>query len=309
MALQRTFVGIDVSKEWLDLWLAPQKRFERAGNDGAGWAAVIGLLQSLGPEAGVVVAFEATGGYEQGLRRALLEAGFDVRRLNPLRVRLYAKSLGRNAKNDRIDARVIARYAEAADVTPDILDPARERLAELVSHRRRLVDERVAVGNQTNTLHCVHLQAQNRKPCADRAPDRRDRHPHPRGGRASPEPRRQGRAAQDPEGRQGRHGNCPCRPAARTRPDHATRHRRARRSCPFDHDSGKLNGTRSIAGGRAAVRTVLYMAARAAARSKSPLGEFYKRLIAAGKSPKVATVALMRKMLVTLNAMIRHNQA
>jgi transposase len=77
---------------------------------------------------------------------------------------------------------------------------------------------------------------------------------------------------------------------------------------PFDHDSGKFKGTRSIAGGRAAVRTILYMAARAAARSKSPLGDFYKRLIAAGKPPKVATVALMRKMLVSLNAIIRDNE-
>src|SRR5258708_26304253 len=104
MALQRTFVGIDVSKDWLDLWLAPLKRFERAGNDGAGWAAVIGLLKSLGIEAGIVVAFEATGGYEQGLRRALLEAGFDVRPRNPLLVRVYAQRLGCNAKNDPISS-------------------------------------------------------------------------------------------------------------------------------------------------------------------------------------------------------------
>src|SRR5882757_2490367 len=163
MALHLTFVGIDVSKEWLDLWLASLKRFERASNDAAGWAAVIELLKPLGIEAGIVVAFEATGGYERGLRRALLEEGFDIRRLNPLLVRLYAKSLGRNAKNDRIDARVVARYAEAADTTPEILDPAREHLAELVSHRRRLVDERVAVGNQTATLQAALLQAQNRK--------------------------------------------------------------------------------------------------------------------------------------------------
>src|SRR5260221_6886426 len=118
MALQRTFVGIDVSKEWLDLWLAPLKRFERAGNDGAGWAAGIGLLKSLGIEAGIVVAFEATGGYEQGLRRALLGAGFDVRRVNPLRGPPYAQSLGRNGQNDPIDPPVIARHAEAPDNPP-----------------------------------------------------------------------------------------------------------------------------------------------------------------------------------------------
>src|SRR5260221_4675002 len=89
MALQRTFVGIDVSKDWLDLWLAPLKRFERAGNDGAGWAAVIGLLKSLGIEAGIVVAFEATGGYEQGLRRGLALGGLRrTRAQSPRRRRL-----------------------------------------------------------------------------------------------------------------------------------------------------------------------------------------------------------------------------
>src|SRR5260221_6781439 len=92
MALQRTFVGIDVSKEWLDLWLAPLKRFERAGNDGAGWAAVIGLLKSLGIEAGIVVAFEATGGYEQSLRRGLPVTGLDVPRVQTLRRLLHFHS-------------------------------------------------------------------------------------------------------------------------------------------------------------------------------------------------------------------------
>src|SRR5436190_19500021 len=86
MALQRIFVGIDVSKDWLDLWLEPPKRFERVSNDAAGWAAILGLLNALGAAAGLVVAFEATGGYERGLRQVLLEAGFEVRRLNPLRV-------------------------------------------------------------------------------------------------------------------------------------------------------------------------------------------------------------------------------
>jgi transposase len=309
MALQRIFVGIDVSKDWLDLWLEPLKRFERLSNDAIGWAATVGLLNSVGG-VGLVVAFEATGGYERDLRQALLEAGFEVRRLNPLRVRLYAKSLGRNAKNDRIDARVIARYAEAANTMPETLDPARERLAELVSHRRRLVDERVAIGNQTNMLRCSLLQAQNRKRLAliERQIEATD--------------------ALILEAI----GGIPALPAkikllktlkgvkditaialVALLPELGRLTRRAIAAlvglAPFDHDSGKLKGTRSIAGGRTAVRTALYMAARAAARSKSPLGDFYKRLIAAGKAPKLATVALMRKMLVTLNAMIRDNEA
>jgi len=270
---------------------------------------VIELLKPLGIEAGIVVAFEATGGYEQGLRRALLEAGFDVRRLNPLRVRLYAKSLGRNAKNDRIDARIIARYAEAADTTPEILDPARERLAELVSHRRRLVDERVAVGNQTATLLCGLLQAQNRKRLTliERQIEETDGLILEAIGQI-PSLLAKVALLKTLKGVK----DITAIALVALLPELGRITRRAIAAlvglAPFDHDSGKFNGTRSIAGGRAGVRTALYMAARAAALSKSPLADHYKRLIAAGKTPKVATVALMRKMIVILNAMLRDGQ-
>jgi transposase len=308
MALKRLFVGIDVSKDRLDLWLDPVARFEQVGNDPDGWAGVIALLRPLGVEAGLVIAIEATGGYERGLRQALLEAGFDVRRLNPLRVRLYAKSLGRNAKNDRIDARVIARYAQAADTMPEILDTARERLAELVSHRRRLIDERVAIANQTATLLEPTLKAQNEQRLAliTRQIDATDRLIHAAVGdvpslTAKLDLLKTVKGVKD----------VTAITLVALLPELGGISRRAIAAlvglAPFDHDSGKLKGTRSIAGGRAPVRTALYMAARAAARSKSPLGSFYKRLIAAGKTPKVATVALMRKILVTLNAILRDN--
>ena len=309
MALELIFVGIDVSKGWLDVWLAPLKRFERISNDVAGWAETIGLLRSLGDQPGVVVAFEASGGYELGLRQSLLEAGFEVRRLNPLRVRLYARSLGRYAKNDRIDARLIARYAEAADTAPDILDPAREHLAELVSHRRRLVDERVAVSNQMGTLRSALLQAQNRKRLTliERQIEETDTLILAAIAKV-PSFLAKVQLLKTLKGIK----DVTAMALVALLPELGRLSRRAIAAlvglAPFDHDSGKFSGTRSIAGGRAAVRTALYMAARAAARSKSPLGDFYKRLIATGKPPKVATVALMRKMLVTINAMIRDNQ-
>ena len=276
MALQRIFVGIDVSKDWLDLWLEPAKRFERVSNDAAGWAATLGGLNALGVAAGLVVAFEATGGYERGLRQALLEAGFEVRRLNPLRVRLYAKSLGRNAKNDRIDARVIARYAEAADTMPETLDPARERLAELVSHRRRLIDERVALGNQTAILGCRLLQTQNRKRLAliARHIEQTDALIREAVGQlpsllAKLELLKTLKGVKD----------VTAVALLALLPELGGITRRAIAAlvglAPFDHDSGKLKGARAIAGGRTPVRTALYMAARAAARSKSPLGDFY----------------------------------
>jgi transposase len=308
MALPLIFVGIDIAKDRLDLWLDPLRRFERASNNAAGWAEVIALLRSLGAEAGLVIAFEATGGYERGLRQALLEAGFDVRLLNPLRVRLYARSLGRNAKNDRIDARVITRYAQAADTMPETLDPARERLSELVSHRRRLIDERVAIGNQAATLRERVLKAQNQQRLAllERQIAATDRLILAMSGdipglAAKIELLKTVKGVKD----------VTAITLVALLPELGRISRRAVAAlaglAPFDHDSGKRKGTRAIAGGRAPVRTALYMAARAAALSKSPLGGFYKRLIAAGKAPKTATVALMRKILVTLNAIIRDN--
>jgi transposase len=300
------FVGIDVSKAWLDVWFPTLKKFERVSNDVDGWRQLIERMSSLSIEAGLVVAFEATGGYENGLRRALLEAGIDTRRLNPARVRLYAKSLGRNAKNDRLDARLIARYAEAAATAPEILDPAREHLAELVSHRRRLIDERVAVANQTAILRSDLLKAQNHKRLAliERHIVEVDQLIAQTLGKV-PELVTKVRLLKTLKGIK----DVTAVALVSLLPELGRLDRRAIAAlvglAPFDHDSGKLKGTRSIIGGRAPVRTALYMAARAAALSKSPLGDYYRRLIAAGKLVKVATVALMRKMLVTANAMLR----
>lgn len=309
MALSRLFVGIDVSKDWLDAWIEHTRQAQRFSNDEPGWAALLAWLGSHGELSGLVVAFEATGGYERGLRHALLEASVAVHKLNPLRVRLYARSLGRQAKNDRIDARMIARYAQAAETRPEILDPARERLAELVMHRRRLVSERVGISNQLGTMRAAELIAQHRARLAliERQIDQTDQ------------------LIEDALGSE------PGYDAALRRlstlkgvkrvtaatliallPELGTLNRRAIAAlvglAPFDHDSGRLQGKRAIAGGRSAVRTVLYMAARAAAKSKGVLADFYKRLIDDGKTPKVATVALMRKMIVILNAMMRDQQ-
>lgn len=309
MALHRRFVGIDISKHWLDLWLDPAKRFERLANDAAGWAALVAELDHLGPRSATVVAFEATGGYERGLRSALLDAGFEVRLLNPLRVRLHARSLGRNAKNDRIDARVITRYAQAADSHPESLDKAREHLAELITQRRRLIEERVAIGNQTGTLQSPQLKAQNQARLAliARQIGETDTLIVAALG-AAPEMAAKLKLLKTLKGVK----EVTAVTLLALLPELGRITRRAIAAlvglAPFDHDSGKLKGKRAIAGGRAPVRAALYMAARAAALSKSPLRAFYKRLINAGKTPKVATVALMRKLLVTLNAMIRNNE-
>ncbi len=309
MALLMRFVGIDVSKDWLDVWTDGWKATERFANDAAGWSALIARLEAFGPTCATAVAFEATGGYQNGLRRALGEADFIVHTANPARVRLYARSLGRNAKNDRLDARLIARYAQVAELRPEVFDPQRERLAELVMHRRRLVDERTAIRNQNHMTRDPKLRSQNTR-------------------RLTLIERQIAQSEAMIASVVGGDGAMQVKMARMKTlkgikdvtattllallPELGALNRREI-AClvglaPFDHDSGKLKGKRAIAGGRAPVRTALYMAARAAALSNSPLREYYQRLISAGKTPKVATVALMRKMLVTLNAMMRNQE-
>lgn len=309
MALSLLFVGIDVSKDWLDAWSEHARQLQRFGNDEPGWTALLAWLGSQGEPSGLVVAFEATGGYERGLRHALLEAGVTVHKVNPLRVRLYARSLGRAAKNDRIDARMIARYAQAAETRPEILDPAREHLAELVTHRRRLVNERVGVSNQIGTMRAAELIGHHRARLAliERQIAQTDRLIE---AALSGEPRYEDalRRLSTLKGVK----QVTAATLLALLPELGTLNRRAIAAlvglAPFDHDSGRLQGKRAIAGGRSAVRSVLYMAARAAANSKGVLGAFYKRLIGDGKTAKVATVALMRKMIVILNAMMREQQ-
>lgn len=306
MALQRIFVGIDVSKDWLDLWIESTKQSERFSNCTEGWEALVALLQPLGPEAATIVAIEATAGYERELREVLLERGFDVRILNPFWVRLYARSLGRKAKNDRLDARVIARYAMTAETHPQWLDKKREHLAELVSQRQWLVSERVAISNHSQLLRDKALLAQQKEHLAllERQIAATEALILKALGEA-PDLVTKVALLKTLKGVK----DITATVLVALLPELGTLTRRAIAAlvgvAPFDHDSGRMAGKRAIAGGRAPVRTALYMAARAAARSKSLLGEFYNRLIAAGKSKKVATVALMRKMLVTLNAMLR----
>jgi len=306
MALLIQFVGIDVAKEWLDVWFEAQKRLERFSNDPGGWVALLAFVDGLGPRSGYCFAFEASGGYERGVRDALIEAGCGVTRVNPLRVRLYARSIGRVAKNDRIDARVIARFAAAVEFHPEVLDPARERLAELVTHRRRLIDDRTALSNQLGTVRGADLRRQISQRLAQIARHivKTDALLQEKLG-TIPAMVERVRLMKTLAGVKDVTANA----LVALLPELGKLNRRAIAAlvglAPFDRDSGKMKGKRSICGGRAGVRVALYMAARAAASSKSPLGAFYARLIADGKTPKVATVALMRKMLTTLNAMLR----
>jgi transposase len=301
------FVGIDVSKLWLDVYRHPDGRRGRFGNDVAGWDALTDWLADVPV---VRIGMEASGGYERDVAGRLAAAGFAVRVLDPARVRYYARALGRRAKNDRIDARSIAEFTAHDDRPGKVLDKARDRLVELLNLREALSDNRARLTAlaehlrdksfvRSTTLHLAKL---------DRDIKRLERHlaDEIATNEAFAPLARLLRSAK---------GVGPILAAtliARL-PELGTLHRRHIASlvgvAPFDDDTGQTKGKRVIKGGRARVRQVLYMAAMVAATSRNPrLKAFYRHLREAGKPPKVALVACMRKLLTILNAMVASGQ-
>jgi transposase len=303
MALRKIIVGIDVSKDRLDVFLLGEGSCFEVGNDDAGLAELMRRLE--GPVV-AAVALEASGGYERKPARRLAEAGFAVRLLDPLRVRRFAQAGGRWAKNDRIDAEVIAGFAGAFEGETVNHDPDREILAEYVAYRRQLNDELVTIAHQARHIETPELTAMSRRRRASL--------------KAMIAKLNRRIAALIGKGQAFARTNAILRSVKGIGPVAAatliaefpelgalTRRQAAALLgvAPYDRDSGKKKGARSIFGGRAEVRAVLYMAALAAARFNPDIKAFHQRLSATGKKPKVVTTACMRKLIVTLNALIR----
>lgn len=303
MTQHRVFVGIDVSKQRLDVFMTGKGTHFSVGNDANGFTE---LRRRLAGRAVATVALEASGGYEKAAIGALRNAGFTVRLLDPHRVRQFARASGRWAKNDRIDATVIAAFAATFDGVPVTRDPARERLAERVAYRRQLLEERTTVSHQARHLTDPTLTAISRQRIAD----------------LTAMVRRLDRLiAKQITTNKALHNSyrilCSVKGVGpvlaatllASLPELGSLTRRQVAAlvgvAPYDRDSGKKKGYRSIFGGRAGVRTVLYMAALAAIRSNPDIAAFHQRLIDAGKKPKVAITAAMRKLIVTLNAVAR----
>jgi transposase len=301
-----SFCGIDVSKDRLDVMVLPQQHCSSVANDAAGWAGLVEQLRGFSISA---IGLEASGGYERGVTRALLAAGMPVRQVNPFRLRQFANASGVIAKNDSLDARMIASFVAVMPTRPlQRQAPTIERLAEMLAVRRRLNAEKVATENATRLLEDAMLQRLSRRRLARLAADldQLDQHMIQVVAADAALAHRYRLLTSMP-------GVGPvlactligCLPEL-------GRLSRAQIAAlvgvaPYDCDSGKLKGVRCIWGGRANVRNVLYMAALSAARHNPTLKPFHQRLERAGKEPKVIIVAVMRKMIVTLNAMIRDN--
>jgi transposase len=298
------FVGIDVSKARLDVAIRPTGEKESVANDKAGIKTLIKRLEKIQPEA---IVLEATGGFERLLMHALVSAELRVAVVNPRQVRDFAKATGQLAKTDRIDAEILARFGEA--VRPQLHplpDAVTLELRALTARRRQITEMIVA---ETNRLalaskgvtkrikaHIRWLQSELEQ--VDKDLDRSIRH--------SPIWKENEDLLRTVPGI----GPVISRTLLAELPELGELNRKQISAlvgvAPFNRDSGTLKGRRSIWGGRASVRAALYMAALVASRRNTVISAFYTRLRQAGKRPKVALVACMRKLLTILNSMIKH---
>lgn len=298
-------VGIDVSKEWLDVAVYPGGEHFRVRNDAGGWRALTQQLVTISPRA---IGIEASGGYERDVIGVLAGHELPVRTVNAWKLRQFAKAAGVLAKNDRLDARVIAWFVATLPCREVRHNPARAHLVELVTARRQVIDTKLQLSNQLEHLRDPGLRRLQQRRIRQLEADERLI-----ATRIAAAVAADGAMAERYKLIVSMRGVGPVLAATLIAmlPELGTlTHRQIAALVgvvPYDFESGKMRGLRSIFGGRASVRRVLFMAAQAAAIWNPTLKAFKQRLVAKGKPPKVAIVAVMRKLIVTLNAMLRDN--
>ena len=303
----RVYVGIDVCKAWLDVYLHPSGQSFRVANAQQG---LMVLKRRLTQVTVVAIVMEATGKYHRQPRRTLDAAGFAVAVVNPLRSRLFAQAMGQLAKTDRIDARILAILAEslAPAATPPVPE-ALEALQELVRARAAAIADATALSNQRAASQTAFLKAElgRRLKAVAAHTDRLDAEIERRIA-ADPGLARRIQVVRSIPGI----GPVAAMALVIGLPELGTCSGKAAGLlaglAPLACDSGQTSGERHIRGGRAHVRTALYFAAVAAARCNPDLAVVYRRLRTAGKRPKIALTALMRKLVVLANTLLRQDR-
>jgi len=305
MSMPIEFVGIDVSKDALDIaFLGEETTALRFLNTPAGIAELVKTCQTRSIQ---LIVLEATGGYERPVVAELAAAGSPVVVVNPRQVRDFARALGRLAKTDRIDAEVLALFGKA--VQPEIRpfnDEKAEELREKLTRHRQLIQLRVAEGNRLaqarvrsvrNSIQAVLQVLEKQLKALDDDVDKLLRE--------SPVWREKDNLLQSVPGV----GPKTSRSLLAYLPElgRCSRHQIALLVgvAPLNRDSGKLRGKRSIWGGRAKVRHAIYMATLVATRYNPIIKRYYHHLLQTGKKKKIALVACMRKLLCILNALLR----
>jgi transposase len=305
MSSSANFIGIDVSKDRLDVSVRPSNEKMSFTNGDEGIDLLIQRIQPLQPE---LIVMEATGCYHQLVLGRLLAVGLAAIAINPRQARDFARAIGRIAKSDSIDADVLAEFGEK--IRPEvrtIADQATQELDAICTRRRQLVAMVIAEKNRYPAApasirarikkHILWLEKQ-----IDELENDLDKHI-----RSTPAWREKDDLLRSCKGigPTTSHTMLACLPELGA----LSRHRIAALVgvAPLNRDSGKHRGQRHVYGGRSDVRSVLFMATLAAIRSNPAIRAFHNKLIAAGKAKKVAITACMRKLLTILNAMIRNN--
>jgi transposase len=301
-----TNIGIDVSKEWLDIVVMPSGETWRTQNTEEKISVLVQKLETLKPERIVI---EATGGYERLVTTKIYLAGLPVCRVNPKRVRYFARSIGQLAKTDKLDAKILARFGEL--VKPDLTQLPSEQeqhLSALLARREQLLAILVAEKSRMETTpvkirpslneHITWLKNQIKE--LDTEIDEFIN--------STPDLKEKDELLQEVEGI----GKKTSAKLIADVPELGACNRKQIAAligiAPYNQDSGNKKGQRSISGGRPDVRSVLYMATLAATRFNPVIKVFYQRLLKEGKKKKVAIIACMRKLLTILNSIIRDSK-
>lgn len=306
MARETLYIGIDVSKDTLEVGLRPSdnKKWVAPHNDD-GIAQLVEQLRPLDP---TLIVVEATGGLEVNLVACLQAAGLPVARVNPRQVRDFAKATGQLAKTDALDCAILAHFGEALHPEPIALpDEQTRQLQAMLTRRRQIIDMQTAEKNRLGTAPKVvkpRIQAhldwlRNELKDLD---DDLDHFVHD-----LPVWQAEDRLLQSVPGV----GRVTAHSLIASLPELGRLDRKEIASlvgvAPHNCDSGTLHGQRIIWGGRAGVRSVLYMAALSATRFNPVIKAFYHKLLSVGKKKKVAIVACMHKLLTILNAIVRND--
>lgn len=303
----QVFVGLDVSKHKLDVVVRPQGRHFVTTNHDQGIKQLVKHLLALKPQ---LIVLEASGGYEFLVTSALAEAQLPVAMVNPQAVRKFAGATGKLAKTDKIDAQVLAHFAEALKPEPRALPDEDQQLLKAALQRRLQVVK--MIGQEKNRLEKTFIPAlqQDIQAHLDWLEQRRaqlDRELSDQI-RRSPLWRDRDRLLRTIPGV----GPTVARAVMAQLPEAGTLPGKQAAAlvgvAPYNRDSGRFRGKRMIRGGRSHLRHMLYMAVLVGVRFNPVLRTFYQRLLDAGKSKKLALTACMRKLVHIINAMIKKNQ-
>lgn len=300
------WIGIDVSKRCLDVAIRPAGETLSIDNDDAGIRKLTRTLAKWSPQ---LIVLEATGGHEYAAACALMKAGLPVAVVNPRQVRDFARAVGKLAKTDPIDARILAHFGEAVQPAAGrVPDQELEEISHLVTRHRQLIEMMVAERNRR--MSSVGTARRDIDATIRFLRDRLDKVDEQIKTLIAKHPDWNAKA----ELLDSVPGVGPVLISSIVAelPELGTLNRKQIAAlvgvAPFNNDSGRSHGRRRIWGGRAHLRSLLYMSVVVGIRFNATIREFYNHLKAGGKAPKVALVACMRKLLVILNAMLKSQQ-